>query len=162
MTTITLTAGSEEELVCRAAEARAAVAGTLQRLVTALRDGLPAGHITLDLTSPDLSITPHDIHINADGTITATVRSNVNAHLDIKVDTGHDVHDLPHIICELDEDRRPLFLWAGQSYQDPEQAAALVAAAVDRVLARDRRLQRAQRIAEALQPVLSGPPAEAR
>ena len=88
MTTITLTAGSEEELVRKATKARAATAGALKRLSAAIRGRPYAGNITIDLTPPDLYTTPHDIHIAEDGTITAALLPNVNAHLTVKVATS--------------------------------------------------------------------------
>ena len=162
MTTITLTAGSEEELVRKAAKTRAAVAGALQRLAAAIRGRPYAGNITIDLAPPDLYTTPHDIHIAEDGTITATLLPNVNAHLTVVVATSNGAHRLGDILCELDEAGKPIYLWLGRTHQSPEQAAGLIKGEIDRVLAHDRQLERARRIAEALQPFLSGPLAEAR
>ena len=162
MTTITLTAGSEEELVRKAAKARAATAGALKRLAAAIRGRPYAGNITIDLTPPDLYTTPHDIHIAEDGTITAALLPNVNAHLTVKVATSSGAHRLDDILCELDEEGKPVYLWLGQTHRNPEQVAVLIKGEIDRILARDRQLERARRIAEALQPVLSGPLVEAR
>lgn len=162
MTNITLTAGSEEELVRKAAKARAAVAGALQRLAAAVRGRPYTGNITIDLTPPDLYTTPHDIHIGEDGTITAALLHNVNAHLTVVVATSNGAHRLDDILCELDEAGKPIYLWLGQTHRNPEQAAIHIKSEIDRVLARDRQLERTRRIAEALQPVLSGPLAEAR
>ena len=103
MTTITLTAGSEAELVRQAVEARAAVTKALQCLAAAIRSRPVAGSITIDLTPPDLYTTPQDIRINADGTITAALLPNVNAHLAVNVATAEAVRRLDDIICELDE-----------------------------------------------------------
>lgn len=161
MTTITLTAGSEEELV-KAAKARAAVTEALKHLVAALRDCLLAGNITIDLTPPCNSCTtPHDISIAMDGTITATLRPDVNAYLTVQVATDNGTAYLNDIVCELDEARKPVYLWQGQSHQSPDQVAALIKGEIDRILALTARCS-GRGASPRRWPVLSGPPAEAR